>query len=40
VAIVVRSFARIHESNPKKPGLLPLTVARAADHDNARATDP
>jgi aconitate hydratase len=31
VAIIARSFARIHETNLKKQGMLPLTFA---DHDN------
>ncbi len=38
-AIVVRSFARIHESNLKKQGVLPLTFADAADYDKVRETD-
>jgi len=32
-AVVVRSFARIHESNLKKQGVLPLTFKQAADYD-------
>ena len=32
-AIIVKSFARIHETNLKKQGLLPLTFANAADYD-------
>jgi aconitate hydratase len=31
-AIIVKSFARIHETNLKKQGLLPLTFANAADY--------
>ncbi len=38
-AIIVRSFARIHESNLKKQGLLPLTFASSADYDKVQATD-
>ena len=33
VAIIVRSFARIHETNLKKQGLLPLRLSDAADYD-------
>lgn len=32
-AIIARSFARIHESNLKKQGLLPLTFQDPADYD-------
>jgi aconitate hydratase len=38
-AVIVRSFARIHESNLKKQGLLPLTFADAADYDKVQETD-
>ena len=38
-AIIVRGFARIHESNLKKQGLLPLTFADAADYDRVKETD-
>ena len=38
-AIIVRSFARIHESNLKKQGMLPLTFASAADYDKVREDD-
>ena len=38
-AVVVRSFARIHESNLKKQGILPLTFADPADYDKVRETD-
>ena len=34
-AIIVKSFARIHETNLKKQGLLPLTFADPADYDKA-----
>ncbi len=33
VAVIVRSFARIHEANLKKQGMLPLTFADPADYD-------
>lgn len=36
-AVLVRSFARIHENNLKKQGVLPLTFADAADADAADA---
>ena len=39
VAVIVRSFARIHETNLKKQGLLPLTFARPADYDKVREDD-
>jgi aconitate hydratase len=38
-AVIVRSFARIHESNLKKQGILPLTFADSADYDRVRETD-
>jgi aconitate hydratase len=38
-AIIVRSFARIHETNLKKQGVLPLTFADPADYDRVRETD-
>lgn len=38
-AIIVKSFARIHETNLKKQGLLPLTFANAADYDKVQPTD-
>ncbi len=38
-AIVARSFARIHEANLKKQGVLPLTFADPADYDKVRADD-
>jgi len=39
VAVVVRSFARIHETNLKKQGLLPLTFAEPADYEKVRERD-
>ena len=38
-AVVARSFARIHESNLKKQGLLALTFAEHSDYDRIRADD-
>ena len=38
-AILARSFARIHESNLKKQGLLPLTFADASVYDRIQETD-
>jgi aconitate hydratase len=38
-AIIVKSFARIHETNLKKQGMLPLTFADAADYDKVREDD-
>ncbi|KAL8564976.1 aconitate hydratase [Nucella lapillus] len=38
-AIIVRSFARIHETNLKKQGMLPLTFANSADYDKIQPTD-
>lgn len=32
-AVLVKSFARIHETNLKKQGMLPLTFADPADYD-------
>jgi aconitate hydratase len=39
VAVIVRSFARIHESNLKKQGLLALTFPNPADYDRIREDD-
>jgi aconitate hydratase len=38
-AVIVRSFARIHETNLKKQGILPLTFSDPADYDKIRETD-
>ncbi|KAK4873855.1 hypothetical protein RN001_013215 [Aquatica leii] len=38
-AIIVKSFARIHETNLKKQGLLPLTFSNPSDYDKIKATD-
>lgn len=37
--IIVKSFARIHETNLKKQGLLPLTFKTASDYDKVRPDD-
>lgn len=34
--VLVKSFARIHETNLKKQGMLPLTFADPGDYDKAR----
>jgi len=39
VAVIVRSFARIHESNLKKQGLLALTFQKPEDYDRLREDD-
>ncbi|XP_031432784.1 aconitate hydratase, mitochondrial-like isoform X1 [Clupea harengus] len=39
LAIIVKSFARIHETNLKKQGLLPLTFADPSDYDKIRPDD-
>lgn len=39
VAILVKSFARIHETNLKKQGMLPLTFADPSDYDKIDSTD-
>ena len=39
LAVLVRSFARIHETNLKKQGLLPLTFADPADYEKIRVDD-
>ena len=38
-AVIVKSFARIHETNLKKQGLLALTFADKNDYDRIRETD-
>jgi aconitate hydratase len=38
-AVIVKSFARIHETNLKKQGMLPLTFADPADYDKISGTD-
>jgi len=37
--IIVKSFARIHETNLKKQGMLPLTFVNPADYDKVREDD-
>ncbi len=37
--VLVRSFARIHETNLKKQGVLPLTFADAADYERIQMDD-
>lgn len=39
VAIIARSFARIHETNLKKQGMLPLTFDDVADYDRIQDGD-
>src|SRR5690606_754768 len=38
-AVLVKSFARIHETNLKKQGMLALTFANEADYDKIREND-
>ena len=37
--VITRSFARIHETNLKKQGMLPLTFGNSADYDKILAAD-
>mgnify|MGYP000043263430 CR=1 FL=1 len=39
VAVIVKSFARIHETNLKKQGMLALTFANEADYDKIQEAD-
>ncbi|KAK0714345.1 aconitase family-domain-containing protein [Apiosordaria backusii] len=39
LAIITRSFARIHETNLKKQGMLPLTFSDPADYDRINPDD-
>ncbi|EGS19425.1 aconitate hydratase-like protein [Thermochaetoides thermophila DSM 1495] len=39
LAIITRSFARIHETNLKKQGMLPLTFIDPADYDRIQPDD-
>ncbi|KAK5141314.1 hypothetical protein LTR04_002655 [Oleoguttula sp. CCFEE 6159] len=39
LAIVTRSFARIHETNLKKQGMLPLTFSNPEDYDKIQPED-
>jgi len=38
-AVIVKSFARIHETNLKKQGMLPLTFSDPADYDKVEPSD-
>ncbi len=38
-AIIVKSFARIHETNLKKQGMLPLTFSHPSDYEKIREDD-
>ena len=38
-AVLVKSFARIHETNLKKQGMLGLTFANEADYDKIQEDD-
>jgi aconitate hydratase len=38
-ALITKSFARIHETNLKKQGVLPLTFTTPADYDRILQTD-
>ncbi|MBK9334077.1 MAG: aconitate hydratase [Ignavibacteria bacterium] len=38
-AIIVKSFARIHETNLKKQGMLPLTFSNTEDYDKIKEDD-
>ncbi|MCB0418722.1 MAG: aconitate hydratase, partial [Bdellovibrionales bacterium] len=38
-AVLVKSFARIHETNLKKQGILPLTFVNPADYDRVQEDD-
>jgi aconitate hydratase len=37
--IIVKSFARIHETNLKKQGMLPLTFANPSDYTKIKPSD-
>ncbi|KAI9336518.1 aconitase family-domain-containing protein [Obelidium mucronatum] len=39
VAVIVKSFARIHETNLKKQGMLPLTFANPSDYEKINPED-
>jgi aconitate hydratase A / 2-methylisocitrate dehydratase len=39
LAVITRSFARIHETNLKKQGILPLTFVDASDYEAVREDD-
>ncbi|KAK9722816.1 Aconitate hydratase mitochondrial [Basidiobolus ranarum] len=39
IAVITKSFARIHETNLKKQGVLPLTFANPTDYDKIKPSD-
>lgn len=39
IAVIAKSFARIHETNLKKHGVLPLRFGDGSDHDRLGPTD-
>ena len=39
VAVIVKSFARIHETNLKKQGMLGLTFVKESDYDLIQEDD-
>lgn len=39
LAVITKSFARIHETNLKKQGVLPLTFANPDDYDLIQESD-
>jgi aconitate hydratase len=39
IAVIAKSFARIHETNLKKQGMLPLTFAIPSDYDKLQEDD-
>ncbi|ORX77976.1 aconitate hydratase [Basidiobolus meristosporus CBS 931.73] len=39
IAVITKSFARIHETNLKKQGVLPLTFADPADYEKIKPSD-
>jgi aconitate hydratase len=39
MAVIVKSFARIHQTNLKKQGMLALTFVHSADYDKVRQND-
>lgn len=39
LAVIARSFARIHETNLKKQGILPMTFINPTDYDRIKAED-
>jgi aconitate hydratase len=39
IAVLVKSFARIHETNLKKQGMLGLTFVNPADYDKVQEDD-